>query len=347
MAGKKQHYLPQFLQRGFSSSTSGKQTWLFRKNAPAKEVGIRDVGVEDYFYSDLADTTLDDIITRVETDEFSGLILALRDGTMPPDGSSRLAAFILHLEVRSRNLRGGVQETLEKMWSMTAVALQSPGVLPGIFKTRSKNYPGALIESSREQLKSQNLPLEFAEPLALIVGIQLSNSTDEFFRPFWDAALPILRTVLRSKLEQAAKQAQQNALKQDIAPEVRAKQYQQLSFQNVKLPSDDLLLGDSAVVFHVSGDRALKPFLDKEDEIVAVLLPIAANRVVIGSNSDYAIDQDKLRSGSARTAHRFFIAAANSQANSNLTTEIGTDALPLRDDELGEIVKMVIDEQLG
>jgi len=315
---------------------------LYRKNQAAKEVGIRDIGVEDYFYSDSVDTTLDDIITQAETDEFTGLISKLRQGMLPPGVPSHLSILISHLEVRSRNLRGGFQETLDKMWSMTAAALQAPGILPRLFKHRSESYPGTLVE----QLTSQGLSVELAETLAQIVGTQLSNSTDDFFRPLWDALLPVLKTVLPPKLEEAAKQAQQNALKRSIAPGVRAQQYQQLAFRNVEIPSANLLLGDSAVVFHVSGSRAFKPFLDKEDNIVAVLLPIAADRIVIGSNKDYEIDEQRIRAASVRTSHEFFIASVDSDANNSLSTEIGADALPLRDEELGEIVKMVIHEQI-
>jgi len=57
MSEKRQHYLPQFLQRGFASASDRARTWYYRRRAIPKEVGIRDVGVEDYFYSDSSNTT--------------------------------------------------------------------------------------------------------------------------------------------------------------------------------------------------------------------------------------------------------------------------------------------------
>src|SRR5437667_11036793 len=69
MSGKRQHYLPQFLQRGFASATDRTRTWYYRRTAIPKDVGIRYVGVEDYFYSDSLDTTLDTSITALESGE--------------------------------------------------------------------------------------------------------------------------------------------------------------------------------------------------------------------------------------------------------------------------------------
>ncbi len=71
MAGKRQHYMPRLLQRGFlTPSRPGIElTWLHRRGVAARRVSIRDVGVGEYFYSKLRDdgvATLDDLITELE-----------------------------------------------------------------------------------------------------------------------------------------------------------------------------------------------------------------------------------------------------------------------------------------
>ncbi len=58
MPGRRQHYLPQFLQRGFTSNDARKLTWLYRTGVAPREVGIRDVGVEEQFYSNVDDPAL-------------------------------------------------------------------------------------------------------------------------------------------------------------------------------------------------------------------------------------------------------------------------------------------------
>jgi hypothetical protein len=109
MAGKRQHYLPQFLQRGFASSPDGARTWLYRKDTVPREARMRDVGVEQNFYSVESDASLDETITEIERNEFVEIIEQCRAGvTLAASGSERLANLIAHLEVRSRHLRTGL-----------------------------------------------------------------------------------------------------------------------------------------------------------------------------------------------------------------------------------------------
>lgn len=305
------------------------------------------MGVEEYFYGDLADPFLDDSITALERDEFAPLIQQLREGSMTADAVSQLPTLISHLEVRSRNLRGSVEAALTKLWNMTAERLQRPGVLPALFKARSNQAANPLLTSAREELKKQNLPPELGESLAHVTSMLLANSADEMFRPFWEAVTPVLKTFLAPALERFVKTAHQNALRKSVAPEVRADQYRHLRFKIETFPLDDLILGDSAVFFRVDAERSLKPFLDKDDEIVAVFLPLAANRVVVGSTLD-AIDLSAAQvcSAAARTAHEFFIASKDSAANRELVAEIGCDSLPLTDAELADIVETVVSGEL-
>lgn len=53
MAGRRQHYIPRFLQRGFLAErdTVAERTYLHRRDAQPTLVGIRDVGVGEDFYS--------------------------------------------------------------------------------------------------------------------------------------------------------------------------------------------------------------------------------------------------------------------------------------------------------
>src|SRR5689334_506416 len=111
MAGKRQHYLPRLLQRGFlhDPAEEAERTWLHRPNTRAKLVGIRDVGVEDWFYSRKSidhQPTLDDLITDIEGD-LSNTIHALRAKSAGAIVNSQLAAHcVVHLVMRTDHLRG-------------------------------------------------------------------------------------------------------------------------------------------------------------------------------------------------------------------------------------------------
>jgi len=123
-------------------------------------------------------------------------------------------------------------------------------------------------------------------------------------------------------------------------------QYQQLAFQSIDITSNDLILGDSAVIFCVGTGR-FKAFADKDDEIQSICLPLSPQRLVIGRSSNAESDIDRrLREQIARCSHNFFIAADLSDANAALTREIGRAALPFSRDQLREIVAEVIGDTL-
>jgi len=70
---KKQHYLPQFLLKGFSSgsgknnSKNKKFIWHFHKNI-IREDNIRKIACKDYFYGNGIYTELDDKIIHEGVD---------------------------------------------------------------------------------------------------------------------------------------------------------------------------------------------------------------------------------------------------------------------------------------
>jgi hypothetical protein len=346
MSGKRQHYLPQFVQRGFASATDGTRTWYYRRTAMPKEVGIRDVGVEDYFYSDSSDTTLDASITALESEEFGSAIQQIRNGRLGPISTLDMPKLVAHLEVRSRHLRAGFTESCEMLWDITVELLKQPELLAGLFQSRYRRDPTSIVREAENQLRVRNLPTEFAEEIAQRAAASLTTPSSEFFAPFWGFVLPMAETIFKPKLREAVKNAHQDALKKSISPAVRAKQYEHLVFQSVDITSNDLILGDSAVIFDV-GNGDFKAFADKDDEIQSIFLPLSPRCLVIGARSNVESDIDReVRQQIARCSHNSFIAAELSDANAALMREIGRAALPLSTDQLREIVDEVLGDAL-
>src|SRR5689334_9268550 len=106
MAGKRQHFVPRFLQAGFASKKTADQvfTWVHRKDRPPFESNTLNVGVEREFYSIGTDTAADDAITDIE-DSFSTLVRTLRDCAAQPVSDPKIPQLISHLEIRTRHLR--------------------------------------------------------------------------------------------------------------------------------------------------------------------------------------------------------------------------------------------------
>lgn len=89
MSGKRQHFIPRFLQKGFASHTEDGEiyTWVFKKNREPFNTNLINVGVEKYFYTDQSNSIADDKITEAE-DSYSKLIKNLRTQPFGPVSDS-------------------------------------------------------------------------------------------------------------------------------------------------------------------------------------------------------------------------------------------------------------------
>jgi hypothetical protein len=113
MAGVRQHILPRFLLKGFASRLDAQEvfTWVFRKGGNVFEANIKNVAVEKHFYSQPANTSVDDHITQRERG-FARLLDNLRsenDGFKIIDPT--VPEFVSHLTSRTKHLRDSFIET--------------------------------------------------------------------------------------------------------------------------------------------------------------------------------------------------------------------------------------------
>ena len=104
MAGKKQHHIPQSLQRGFLFDVKAEKTYVHRRDGSSFPTSISGVAAQRYFYSHLSSDgskTLDDRITDYEN-RLGDLLINLRavsiDGAVDADVA---AEAIAHLAPRS------------------------------------------------------------------------------------------------------------------------------------------------------------------------------------------------------------------------------------------------------
>ena len=110
MSGRRHHYIPQALLRGFAQA-NGKQfyTWMYRRNAekPVNPNITRNVGVETDFYTDGGDDEIDAEITRSETLYGDALASLRLKGAAALQESERtiLKRFVAHCFIRTARMR--------------------------------------------------------------------------------------------------------------------------------------------------------------------------------------------------------------------------------------------------
>lgn len=112
MAGKRQHFIPRFLQRGFSIEKEGKFfSCLCKKEFIKENIVIENIGLENKFYTLDDDSSIDDKITEKETYVYSKIVRELLNGTFNMDDIGSLSDFIFHMEIRTKNLRSNFTNT--------------------------------------------------------------------------------------------------------------------------------------------------------------------------------------------------------------------------------------------
>lgn len=173
MSGKRQHFVPRFLQEGFASHRNGDEsyTWVYRKKTAPFNSNIINVGVEGRFYTEPGDSTADDLITSAET-SFSALVRGLRSGQSSSLSDPQIPELIAHLEVRTRHLRENFLQTGEFLVSKLLEFLSDEKAAESFLIRRFQNDPSMFRDSFAEELTKRGIPKEWHH-VATQVGMAL------------------------------------------------------------------------------------------------------------------------------------------------------------------------------
>ena len=338
MAGKRQHFVPRFLQEGFASHQVGDQafTWVYRTQRPSFNSNISNVGVEGNFYSDGDDSSADELITKAER-RYSKLISELRLSGPGPVTHNDLPELIVHFETRTRHLRKSFLESGTFVVDRLLEFLSDERKLEEFLLRRLRSDPSLIRNALKRDFDERLLEpiLSLIEPLfPLMVAAQKSQIAGTIAR---------LRGSIDLPFAHAAKLGHVKALRAELAPAVRLERLQGLKFRIEPMEAEPLNLGDSIVVFRVGGTRAFKTFLEKGDDLEAVLLPISSRLLLVGARVAASLPSD-LNDVVARCSLEYFIASQNGAANDRRQTLIGSDAAILSKSELEEIITSVLNE---
>lgn len=157
MSGRKQHFIPQSLLRGFATETrKGHRLWVHHRERGVFEANAQDIAASRFFYSELrtkgAPETLDDRITAYESRlaEHLRMLRAAPEGMVADDDVAR--EVVAHLALRTeaaRDLVGEAMLTTQRLkaWMTTpAVMLAYVGA--------DRDRPGERFESFLEIMRA-------------------------------------------------------------------------------------------------------------------------------------------------------------------------------------------------
>jgi hypothetical protein len=315
MAGKNQHYIPQFLQRGFScqaaqgfalSSKEDKRkarVWTFERENANKRLVCK-AGMDPYFYGP-ENSSVDTTITDAEN-LYGKLVNNLRrhrkDTAVEEESIPELLA---HMFVRSKNMR----QTLVDLGEVALDTLSK--TLPNI-----EDMAEFLIKYLQENV--DNLPDAQRE----IIRDSIQNNPDSIRhlikdKKIMEEIVPELYDNIshaRKNINEMAKNAHLDSLSESIEPQNRVRMFEGLHWFIMVKRAGSFILGDALVICQKATGEYGSILLADED-FQHVFLPISSQHLLIGTKEPTALDPDPedINQASARMSNEFFIASQNTK----------------------------------
>jgi Protein of unknown function (DUF4238) len=337
MAGKRQHFIPRFLQNGFASHVTGDDffTWVYRKGGKPFNTNTINIGVEGYFYSQDDDTQVDDEITAAEIG-FTILVNNLRnEGETAKLESDEIAELIAHFEIRTRHLRQSFLNATEYGLREIIKIMEDPLIFGNYVKS-------GVEERIVKEYRKLNYPEKYLD--LFLIGIQPQMEI-ELSKNL--ATIPLMAEQFLAKLpnmlKETSKSGHIDGLRNTIAPQVKIEMYRDMNF-SIEQTSSDIPLGDSIVLFQLEGDESFKPISERGDLIQAVYLPLSSNLVLVGQPSNKTPDLSQLPKAIAQCSLEYFISSTKSDDNETLQAYIGESADLISRNKVDDILLKIVDQ---
>lgn len=339
MAGVRQHILPQFLLKGFCTRTETDDTaftWVYRKDGKPFKTNVTKIGVEKYFYGRGGEVNVDDEITALEG-VYAHLCNELRKGNNGELHDPKIPELIAHLSVRTKHFRDSFHESSEFLIDKLSEYLQRPDNL----KKAILNKPELIKEKVEKVFADKPIPRPQKDILEQQLISMFITSLDEQ-QGQYQQLVQILFTPIKAMITKAVKEGHIKALIKAPAPELRAKDLKSLKWFISK--SDiPLILGDMMCLFETAGPKRFKSLNDKSDAIKNVYLPIASDRMLVGT-SLYEIPQmdfNVINEAIAKCSKEFFICSESSTEIMKLLSLIGIESDIISKEELERIANQL------
>jgi uncharacterized protein DUF4238 len=334
MAGKNQHYLPQFLTRRFALRVGQGKNAIYRAFVHHKDRGvsaptnIATFGAQRNFYGKPGPGTLDDRMERRETDYGQLLVRTLEGKVLHPNDVPAVCSLVAHLIVRSKRIRAFAQEMHHQL---AAFARRKAMDVPFLMQAFDQFDGDGLEQFLDRELETRGIQLTSDRRQELLRvardRVEEQKRSSETIEGLGKPALA-LASILEEQAKTSAKLIQQKVLNEALDPEPRRLALGRLNWQLHGYGDEALILADAPVMaFGPSGGA--QDALGGEIDPVCVALPIAPTWALIGFAEGVALpDAAALNLASTRFSSEFFIARSVTDQTRQLLMQLGTGPNP-------------------
>lgn len=337
MSGTRHHHIPQFLLRGFAKRRGREAyAWVFRHGKEPYNSNVLNIAVEGHFYTHDGTSEVDDLITDAEG-HFGKVVELLRSSKSAESvPTNELAALLTHLEVRTRHLRRNFEFVAEHLIHKSIDLMTDERRLTDFMLRRLAADPVYVLDDLKKELLSRGVGDPQASLAVAAIAPHLPRLLPQFIPGAAEDMARAFRTFLTNNataLKEMVRNAQLRALKAGVAPAAKADLYRDMTFRVVS-HACSLPLGDSAVVASVQNSAQFKSFLNGDDRVNAVYLPLTSSLALCAHRRDFDPYSVDLPRAVARCSFDSFIAPETTPALYALRQEIAVDAMFMSEEAL-------------
>jgi hypothetical protein len=338
MSGRKQHYLPQFLQRPFSHREKGGYFYVHvHEKYTQYSPNTSGVGAKRDFYSGPDNTTADDNLTKNES-RLSASISEIISSNNLPD-AFEVARLVSALSIRTLKIRNAIADLAPKMLEVIKQKVTSESWISSILDGQiiDKKKIDKLVDQELLKLGKTNIDRNKLATLKMQFRIKATNEYKAQRELLLTQCGNIIQDTLSTLIDESAKIADNafvGIFEDPTAFDKRDQLFNKFSYQLIISDHEEFILGDCAVVAIDKSGSARLAMADIDDDIVLehLYLPISPKHVIHGSRfgNENQLGISQINDLSAKLSNQFFISyTEDSTEISKLKTMIGAFASPI------------------
>lgn len=346
MSGRKQHYIPQVLQRAFEAARTGSkcQVLVFRKGRAPYLTATEGSGAERDFYSNpLTDGSgaLDDKITEFEGEHLAPMLRALNSTALGAVDAEIASVTVAHLAFRTAHMRSSLATMADAAISQMRTIVEDAEALrqfAGIDSQPSDSPVTRIVRELLSEAGGNDWPEKERSVIERIIAFRVRERFDDVAPQASDTML-IHLGMLEDVTTDAIPKAHARVLSQSLVPESRVQPLRELMWSVISTNKSDrhFILPDCVVVGSSNSSCQFQPYaMLAPNEVSVVVMPLSANQLLVGSVSDIVIDQMEINSQLARCSLEFFVGSRKDEETAQLAEQIGTYAHELHVNLLDE-----------
>ena len=329
MSGKRHHYIPRFLQKGFSNRSYKKNfySYVYKIDHEVFESNINNIGVESYFYGHPSVSSVDDNITKEEASIAKTLDGLRTQNINEKINNKDVCYFLASFSSRTKHSRNIIYETYSNILSEILSFASSPGILDKVLLKHIQRNKQEVRDMIYRAIEERELVGMKAETKNLVANFVFNNApafieskSEDNYQQFLSLLSPIDGT-----LEGLTYDTHLNLLSDTLDPHNVEIKLSNMEWRLREPIHDKFILGDVGP-WVVSGDTDENlPLSFATLEISKVYFPISKDRILVGTNPKYNndINEEIINFYTASLSSNFFISSEQTDILETLQQGIG------------------------